>query len=240
MMQFKLTFKLEERFLPRELDRTIVSFLKAATQSYSQELFNGLYDKSKSVIKGYTFSYHLPGATFCGDRIILNNDEFSLFFSDADQMELLQFFNSFQGMKFKTYPLNGNSMKLISIRMQQIDEIKENEIVIKMQSPLIVRHHNPVDNSDIYYTCEMDGFQDALKDNVRFFVEKSGISVPTDDFEIEVIKGKKVVVPVFGRPTDASLGLFKLKGSCQLLNILCAAGLGVRRSQGHGKFLVIG
>lgn len=240
MLQFKLTFKLEDDFLPRELDRTMVSFLKAATQSYSQELFDSLYNKSRSIIKSFTFSYHLPGAKFCGDRIILDKNEFHLFFSDANQSELLQLFNCFQGMKFKDYPMNGNSMKLISIHMQQIDEVKDNEIVIKMQSPLIVRRHNSTDNSDIYYTCEMDGFQDALKDNVKFFVEKSSISVSTDDFRIEVIKGKKVVVPVFGRPTDASLGLFKLKGSCQLLNILCAAGLGSRRSEGKGKFIVIG
>lgn len=240
MLQFKLTFKLEENFLPREIDKVMVSFLKAATQSYSQELFDSLYDKSKSIIKSYCFSYLLPGATFCGNKIILSKNEFSLFFSDANAAELLQFFNSFQGMKFKSYPMNGNSMKLVAIHMQQLDEIKDNEIVIKLQSPLIVRQHNSMDNSDIYYTCEMDGFQAVLKDNITFFIEKLGISASTDGFGIEVIKGKKVVVPVFGRPTDASLGLFKLKGSCQLLNVLCAAGLGSRRSEGKGKFIVIG
>ena len=45
---------------------------------------------------------------------------------------------------------------------------------------------------------------------------------------------------MFGRNTDASLGVFKLTGSVQLLNVLLLAGLGARRSEGHGKFEVVG
>ena len=62
----------------------------------------------------------------------------------------------------------------------------------------------------------------------------------TDDFSIQAIKGKKVVIPVFGRNTDASLGIFKLKGSVALLNVLQRSGIGVRRSTGNGKFEVLG
>lgn len=240
MQQYKLTFKLEKNWLPKELDRLIVSFLKASTQAYSQNFYERLYDKSQSIIKSFTYSYFLPGAKFNKDRIELERNEFSVFFSDADWEELLYFFNSFQLLKYKKYPINGNSMELISIYMQKLNEIKENEVVIKMQSPLIVRNHNSKDNSDIYYTCEMEGFAKALKENVDIFLSKMGVDIKTDDFLIETIKGKKVVVPVFGRNTDASLGIFKLTGSCQLLNILYLAGLGVRRSEGHGKFEVIG
>ena len=103
-----------------------------------------------------------------------------------------------------------------------------------------VRKHNSDDNSDIYYTYGMDGFEDALKDNIRIFVEKIGLDVSVDEFSIQVIKGKKLVVPVFGRNTDASLGIYKLTGSIELLNILHMAGIGSRRSEGHGKFEIIG
>ena len=58
-------------------------------------------------------------------------------------------------------------------------------------------------------------------------------------FPFRLLKGKKVVVPVFGRNTDASIGIYKLSGSCRLLNILYLAGIGVRRSEGHGKFEII-
>lgn len=240
MYQYKLTFTLENNMLPREMDRLIVSFLKAAAEACSPFFYERLYDKSRSVIKGYTYSLYLPGARFNKDKIELGCNEFSLFFSDMDQAELLSFFNGFQVMKHRKYPMNGNSMALTSIKMQHLNEIRENEIVIRMQSPLIVRHHNAEKNADIYYTCEMDGFEETLKENIAFFLEQMGVSASTENLSIQVIKGKKVVVPVFGRNTDASLGIFKMTGSTLLLNLLLLSGIGSRRSEGHGKFEVIG
>lgn len=240
MYQYKLTFRLEDNWLPREIDRLLISFLKASAQSYSQEFYMKLYDKSQSIIKSFTYSYFLPGAKFSKEKIELAKNEFSMLFSDADQEELLYFFNAFQLMKHKKYPINGNSMELVSIHMQKLNEIKESEIVIKMQSPLIVRNHNSENNKDIYYTYDMDGFAQALKENVEIFLGRMGVNIKTEDFSIQGIKGKKVVVPVFGRNTDASIGIYKLTGTCQLLNILYMAGLGARRSEGHGKFEVIG
>lgn len=240
MFQYKLTFALANNRLPTEMDRLLVSFLKSSAQAYSQHFYEKLYDKRRTVIKGYTYSYYLPGAKFHKDGIELAGQEFCLFFSDFDQMELLSFFNGFQQMKYKEYPIAGNSMRLTSIRMQQLHEMKEEEIVIRMQSPLIVRQHDSESNRDIYYTCGMDGFEKTLKENTDFFIEKMSLPVSTEKFSIEVIKGKKVVVPVFGRNTDASLGIFRLTGSRQLLNILLLSGLGSRRSEGHGKFEVVG
>lgn len=47
MIQLVLEFQLEKPELPVEYERTIVSFLKAASNNYSQEMFERLYDKSK-------------------------------------------------------------------------------------------------------------------------------------------------------------------------------------------------
>ncbi len=240
MYQYKLTFKLEKNWLPKEIDRLLVSFLKASAQSYSQDFYMRLYDKGRSIMKSYTYSYFLPGAEFGKERITLSKNEFSLFFSDADEQELLYFFNAFQLMKQKKYPMDGNSMRLVSLYMQKLNEIKENEIVIRMQSPLIVRNHDSERNQDVYYTCCSEGFEQALKENIDIFLDRMGMALTTDLFSIQVIKGKKVVTPVFGRNTDASIGIFKLTGSCRLLNVLYQAGLGARRSEGHGKFEVIG
>ena len=240
MYQYKLTFSLEKNRLPREMDRLIISFLKASAQACSQEFYERLYDKHKSIIKNYTFSCYLPGAKFLKEEIELDGNAFSLFFSDADLQELLMFFNGFQLMKRKKYPMNENSMTLVSIRMQPLPEIREKDIVIRMQSPLLVRRHNSKNNTDIYYTCETDGFEQALKENIAFFLDRMGMDAMAEDFFVQIIKGKKVIVPVFGRNTDATLGIFKLTGSCRLLNLLYQAGMGVRRSEGHGKFEVIG
>ena len=71
-------------------------------------------------------------------------------------------------------------------------------------------------------------------------LQKQNLKYQLDDFQIVPIKAKKVVAKVFGRPTNASIGIFKLTGSVELLNYLYTAGLGSRRSEGHGKFAIIG
>lgn len=85
MYQYKLAFKLEKNWLPKETDRLIVSFLKASAQAYSQEFYESLYDKGKSILKSYTYSCFLPGAKFGKEKIELERDGFAVFFSDADQ-----------------------------------------------------------------------------------------------------------------------------------------------------------
>lgn len=84
MNQMKLSFALEYPQLPREQDKLMVSFLKASIQNYSLELFEMLYNKNRSVMKGYTFSLLLPGARFDADTIHLSQNSFTMFFSDAD------------------------------------------------------------------------------------------------------------------------------------------------------------
>lgn len=239
MEQLKLLFELENPVLPKELDRLFVSFLKAAVQSYSQEWFEQLYDKSRSIIKNYTFSYYLPNAKFSADRILLGEKHFTMFFSDCNLGELILFLNAFKTMQYKNYPLSGNTMRLNEIKLQQRKKITDTEIVVKMQSSLIARKHCSENNTDYYYTYNQPEFGVTVKENVRVFLEKSGISVSCEEFSIVAVKGKKAVVPVFGRNTDTNLGIYKLTGKPELLNLLYLAGIGARRSEGHGKFEVL-
>lgn len=239
MYQLKLTFQTENNILPRELDRLIISFFKAAAENYSQEFFNCLYDKSKSILKTFTYSCYLPGAHFQEENIVLSQNRFCVFFSDVNLGQLIQFLNAFKLMKFKKYSMNQNSMNLISIQTQKRDKITDSEIVVKMQGALLVRRHCSEDNTDVYYSYQDSEFSKVLKENVEIFLEKLGMNLSTDGFSIEVVKGKKVVVPVFGRNTDASLGVYKIKGNPELLNVLYLSGMGVRRSEGHGKFEIV-
>lgn len=76
--------------------------------------------------------------------------------------QTIEWFNAFQLMRYKQYPVSGNSMKLISIRSNNRKDIVDDEIIVKMQSPLIVRRHDSVTNKDIYYTYADEGFSKAL------------------------------------------------------------------------------
>ncbi|MEZ3436979.1 MAG: CRISPR-associated endoribonuclease Cas6 [Lachnospiraceae bacterium] len=239
MFQLKLDFKMEKPELPRDMDKLMVSFLKASLQNYSQELYEALYSEHKSIIKSYTFSFFLPGARFEKEKIFLDKENFAMFFSDADLGESIHFFNAFKKMRGIRYPINGNSMELVFVRPKQCREITDHEIVVKMLSSLIVRRHNPEDNTDIYYTCDQPGFAQTLKENVENLLKKKNIPLSTEDFSIESVKGKKIVASVFGRSTDASIGIYKLTGAPELLNYLYLSGIGSRRSEGHGKFEVM-
>lgn len=94
MIQLVLEFQLEKPELPVEYERTIVSFLKAASNNYSQEMFERLYDKSKSIIKTFTYSVYLPGDVFDKDVIKLKETRFKIFFTDADMGQTIEWFNS--------------------------------------------------------------------------------------------------------------------------------------------------
>ena len=183
MNELKLEFQLETTELPAELDKVLLSFLKAAVEKYSPALFEKLYNKP--------------------------------------------------------YPMNQNSMKLMSLKAQRIPEIKDTELIIKMKSALIVRNHNSEDNSDKYYTCEDAEFEKMVTENLRIFLEKLNLEMDISSFSIMPVKAKKVVTKVWGRPADGSIGIFKITGTLELLNLLRMAGLGSRRSIGHGQWEVI-
>lgn len=190
-------------------------------------------------MKTYCWSCYLPGARFAADKIYLKESRFMVTFSDADMGELFEFFNAFQLMRNIEYPMGGNSMKLREVKAKKIPEIKESELIIKMQSSLLARKHDPENNTDIYYTCEDPEFSDTLKDNLKFFLNKIGWDEDVDCFSIVPVKGKKIVAKVWGRPTNASIGIYKLQGTPRLLDFLYSAGLGSRRSEGHGKWEIV-
>nr|WP_317284039.1 CRISPR-associated endoribonuclease Cas6 [uncultured Sellimonas sp.] len=239
MIQLRLDFQLVNPELPREMDRLFVSFFKAALENYSEELFEELYDKKRSIIKPFTYSLLLPQARFTKEKIKLGQTFFAMFFSDADVGQLIHFFNAFKLMVNKTYPVQENSMQLIKIGTQKRQKITDSEIIVKMQSSLVVRRHHSETNHDEYFTYDHAEFGQVLKENVETFLEKLNIPVSMEGFSVTPIKGKKIVADIFGRKTDANIGIYKLTGSPELLNILYLSGIGSRRSEGHGKFEII-
>ena len=94
MTELKLEFQLENSELPIDVDKVILSFMKASIENYSPELFDKLYNKRESVVKTYCWACYLPGAKFMQDVIKLGMNKFTITFSDADMKELLMFFNA--------------------------------------------------------------------------------------------------------------------------------------------------
>ena len=239
MFQLKLHFSLDNNFLPKEMERLLVSFLKASAQKEGQDFYDSLFDKSRSIIKTYTFSYYLPGASFQKERIELAQPGFIMLFSDADLEELIHFYNAFLKMKFISYPVEKNAMTLTWVSMQEMKEIEDSEVVVKMLSSLLVRQHDAQTNRDRYCLYSDTDFSEVLFKNTAYLLEKLNLPYSMEGFSIQPIKGKKVVVPAFGRLLDGNLGIYKLTGYPELLNFLYLAGAGSRCGEGHGKMEVI-
>ena len=203
MVRLELTFELVRQEFPLEYDRLLVSFFKATLQNYSQEMFDALYNKNASIQKQFCWSCNLSGARFETDKIYLKEKRFKLYFSDADMTEIIQFYNAFTLMKGKKYPMpDGNIMDLSKVRVCTFAEIQEEELIVKMQSSLLARRHDAEKNQDTYYTCEDAEFSEVIKENVTTFLQKQGIELATETFQVTPVKGKKVVVRCFGRFCD--------------------------------------
>lgn len=237
MQKLKLEFLLNEPFLPRELDKVLVSFLKGVLQNRSEQLYQDYYGTPK--MKSYTFSEWLPGVKFKNEKILLSEPRFSVFFSTPNAKELFLFYNAFLKAKGQIYPLNQNSMQLEDISLVPLAEVITSEIIIKMLSPMIARKHDRNTNTDTFYTFDQDGFEECIKESLKNLLKQMGHHCPVENFRIIPLDGKKVVATTFGRMTDANLGFYRLEGDPQLLNFLCQSGIGSFRSQGHGAFQVI-
>mgnify|MGYP000402880132 FL=1 len=70
MNELKLEFQLETTEIPAELDKVLVSFLKATIENYSPALFEKLYNKNSSILKKYTWD-NMPawGKIYTGKNI---------------------------------------------------------------------------------------------------------------------------------------------------------------------------
>ncbi|CBL20530.1 hypothetical protein [Ruminococcus sp. SR1/5] len=75
MNELKLEFQLETTEIPAELDKVLVSFLKATIENYSPALFEKLYNKNSSILKKYTWATCLPGARFTQEKYYLTRSD---------------------------------------------------------------------------------------------------------------------------------------------------------------------
>lgn len=234
-MQLKIELKLEQKFINQDWRRTMLSFVKHLLQSESEEMYEKFYGKGSTEIKDFNYWTYLPGAKFQGDRIDLCNDEIQLYISSTNQKLLFIFQNAMLKFGKKKYPLAmDNHMWIKRVQVQKTVEIRENEILVEMKSPLVVRRHTK-NEPDKYFLWNEEGFEECLRDNMRAKFPNAE-ELP----KVEAIKGKRVIVKAFGRNIPCSLGFFKISGTKEQLNYLYLNGLGGRSGSGFGKPHIIG
>ncbi len=238
-MQIDLTFKLDNFILPKDYRKSIVSFFKETLTKYSKELYDLWY--TKTTLKPFCFTTYLKNPTFEEDKIMLESSILTVHIKSDITKETIEFYNALLLRKKDNieFNLKSNSMHLIQIRTSIIRNYYNDEVIIKFDSPLVVRYHNQSTNKDTYFTPDDKNFESMLKLNIKGNLERLGYNLELYDFKIVPLSTKSTIIKIYNGSVRASLGIFKLKGTPELISLLNKIGLGSMRSSGFGYFRIL-
>ena len=197
---------------------------------------------AKTPLKKYTFAVRLPSGTkFCGDKIILSERRFEMFFSTADGAEAVLFYNALFTQKHKPYKSRfDNEIALTGICIEKEKIITTPEILCRTAMPIIAREHDHSANKDIFFSAEKERFNEVITQNVRFQAAEAGFDPSiTDGFTFEWLAPKKTVVRHKQILIECTIGLFRLTGKPELLTYLYEAGISGKKSFGFGYFNIL-
>lgn len=234
-MRIKLFFELENTILGVQYRKSIISWIKHAIQDYDENLFQEIYHGNKK--KTFSWASILSKPVFEKENVILQDNQFSVIFSAYNYIHALHLYNSFLKQKFQKYSLNKNSMTLINISMIPEKQIITDTITVKMSSPLIVRNHSRETLKDMYYAYDREEFQEYIRINIREQLEAEKLDTSLlQDFEIQAVQAKKIVIPVYEKMIECSIGTFSIRGNRKLLDYLYKGGIGAKKAMGFGLF----
>lgn len=230
--RLKLAFRLAQNSITVRHSNLFVSFIKKCLSQEYPEVFKKLY--AGNVKKPFTFAAYLPGAKPDGNVFLLSQDICYVVVSSSDSAFLIELQACLRKNKNKPYPMPlGNSMTLISVDFELLEEITENKVIIKFLSPLLIRDHNRETNKDIYLDYTNSDFEQKLNIIVQNQL-RNDVSV-----SLKPIKAKRTVVHCLDDKVNCSYGVFELSGDIDVLNKLYKDGIGSRRACGFGCFGVL-
>ncbi len=235
-MRLILKFKLEHEKFTNQYRNFLTSYFKFALSKEYYDEFSKYYENPQT--KNFTFTVFIKNLKHYNGLIISPNKEIIMTISSSEYKFIMLLYNSLLMNKNKKMNISpNNKIRLSQLSLTHLKEINNNEIKIKMLSPLLIRDRDIENNIDSYKTIKDDNFIKYLNDNLIYLAKSLNLNI--NKLEITPIKTKKVVVPVMQVRYDATIGTFKLKGDLETLNTLYKIGIGSRRSYGFGMFEVI-
>lgn len=237
-MRFKMYFELEKPKIDIQYRKSIISYIKHAIQEYDENLYQTIYAGNNK--KTFTWAPILSNPQFQQEIIQLQDNNFSILFSAYNYLYALHLYNAFLNQKLKKFSLNRNSMTLKNIVMIPEKTIGSNKLQIKMASPIICRNHNQETLKDMYYSFERSEFEEYIKINIREQMREEKLdSSLLEGFKITAINGRKIIVKLYEKKIEASIGKFELEGNKQLLDYLYKGGMGAKKAMGFGLLEIL-
>lgn len=238
MYSIKLDFILENNVIPDKINIIVASWIKQALQMDNEILYEKLYELKNKKVREYTYCVKMHSIRYKDGLVFLANNTISVEFTDADFSELLAFYNAFLNYQSNglSFSMNRNSMRLIKVSMKRINKVLDNEVVVKMESPLVVRYAYA--GQDKYLGINDNCFEDVLNKITKQMLLDLGYA--NFNLKISIVKGKKTVTNLFRHKATATLGYLKIVADPNIISILLQTGIGSRRAAGLGKFKIIG
>ena len=235
-MRLAIYCELKEKEIPLDYRRKIVSLFKSCLSSYDKEIYDQYYHEKDPIQKEYTFSTYFSHPKIQKDLIEIPDKKMIINFSTSDSVLGINFYNAFikkRGENIKFSDLN--MIKITKVALQKEKKIAENKVTFKIQSPLIVRDHNPNTGKDWYFSCEDKEFSEIFKRNLYNQLKDKFSKDITDDIanlEIKDISMKKIIVSSYGIKMASSIGIFEMAGEQYILNEIYQSGAGSKKSLG--------
>ena len=196
-MQIDLTFKLDNPMLPLDYRKSIVSFFKETLTKYNKDLYNLWY--TKTTLKPFCFTIFLNNPTFEEEKIVLANYTMTIHIKSDITKEAIEFYNALSLRKKENseFKLKSNAMHLIKIKTSIIRNYYEDEVIIKFDSPLVVRSHDQNKNKDTYFTPDDKDFESMLKLNIKGNLERLGYNFDLDNLRVIPLDTKSTIIKIY-------------------------------------------
>jgi len=241
-MRLKANLIMSTDWLVKDYRGIFMSLIKSAFMNYDPLLYANLYgtdEQKRKVNKPFTFSVGFPRYKGIEGNKILCGNHISLIFSSNDETLVTAFYN---GLNKKNEFVIGENLPIIfnldRVQLLPLIKITANKVAFKTISPVLVNDKGS--NLD-YLSPTQPEFARAF----RFIIAEQArhFQIPcTDDmidFEIDERKIKRLPLTHYRQTMTSWLGVFTLKATTEVLQLVYDTGIGVRRSQGFGMLEII-
>jgi CRISPR-associated endoribonuclease Cas6 len=242
-LRFAVVFKTDNRELPIDYRRKFISFLKKSFEEYDKKVYEKFYKDRDNIEKEYTFSVYLGKCKVTKEKIVLENDEIILNFSTYDTETGLHFYNAMLGSKDKKFDMGKNNFitpQRINLLKEKI--LKEDRVLFKTFSPIVIREHMREGNRDKFYTFKDDGGIEVIKKNMKYSLEKifgESVLEDIDNLKINDVNTKTVSIRNYDINIPCTLGMFEMEGERYLLDYFYKAGFSSKKSAGFGMLEIV-
>lgn len=264
-MRIKITLQTDQ--IPMLYRHRILSLIKEALKKSDKDYKDFLYENK--ITKPFTFNLTFPREReivakkvqiddkfTIEDKVVVVKDGFlNLYISSSDYRFVISLFNGLK--KLKTFDFSSYENMLVdgekivinvkSVNILNERPIKGDTVIFKTNSPIVLedKEDNPILFNDKNFEKELNEITDKILSSKH--IKGKGLARP---IKFEPIKMDKQVIKhtlksfreKTGKPVmylTGNVGMFRLYGDPEDLNILYKIGIGNRTGQGFGMVEVV-